>query len=149
MKKQHFYYNEQFNINEQSIDFLIERKEEYETLKRVISKYLYFIINKNLNEILTDFYFMKNLHSDVAISFNQVNIMRQKLSSIKQHYLIVTSNIYLKKQKLRTLKYLLVYLKQIKKWNDIFFSIPITNNDYSYSHKTQMITSLSSSFNNI
>ena len=43
--------NENYNLSEQSISFLIEKKEEYETLKRVISKYLYFIINQNLNEI--------------------------------------------------------------------------------------------------
>ena len=135
--------NENYNLSEQSISFLIEKKEEYETLKRVISKYLYFIINQNLNKILVDFYFLKNLNSDLVLAYNKVNIMRKKLNDIKNHYLIVTSKVYLKKKKLQTLKYVLTNLKQIKKWNDSFFSISMINNDYSYNHKAQINTSLS------
>ena len=95
--------NENYNLSEQTISFLIEKKEEYETLKRVISKYLYFIINQNLNKILVDFYFLKNLNSDLVLAYNKVNIMRKKLNDIKNHYLIVTSKVYLKKKKLQTL----------------------------------------------
>ena len=135
--------NENYNLSEQSISFLIEKKEEYETLKRVISKYLYFIINQNLNKILVDFYFLNNLNSDLVLDYNKVNIMRKKLNDIKNHYLIVTSKVYLKKKKLQTLKYVLTNLKQIKKWNDSFFSISMINNDYSYNHKAQINTSLS------
>ena len=135
--------SEYYNLSEKSISFLIEKKEEYETLKRVISKYLYFIINQNLNKILIDFNFLKTLNEDFILAYNKVNIMRQKLTNIKNHYLIVTSKVYLKKQKLQTLKYVLTNLQQIKKWNDSFFSISILNNDYSYNHKAQINTSLS------
>ena len=135
--------SEYYNLSEKSISFLIEKKEEYETLKRVISKYLYFIINQNLNKILIDFNFLKTLNEDFILAYNKVNMMRQKLTNIKNHYLIVTSKVYLKKQKLQTLKYVLTNLQQIKKWNDSFFSISILNNDYSYNHKAQINTSLS------
>ena len=80
---------------------MIEKKEKYETLKRILHKYLYFIIDQNLEKIFCDFYFLKGVHKDCQDSCIEIKNIRQKLSKIKTNYLQVSSKTLLKKQKLQ------------------------------------------------
>ena len=132
-----------FNLSTKSISFLIEKKEKYETLKRILHKYLYFIIDQNLEKIFCDFYFLKGVHRDIQDSCIEIKNIRQKLSEIKKNYLQVSSKILLKKQKLQNFLKLFKNFKKLETWYKNFDAISVSSTDYTENSKNQINNSLS------
>lgn len=146
-----------FNLSTKSIPFLIEKKERYETLKRILHKLLYFIVDQNLDRIFRGLYFIKGVHNDCGESHRKIKTLREKMSKIKKNYLLVSSQIFLKKQKLQNFLKLLQNFKKLESWyknygslsfssqNDIKNSQKQMNNSLSYSQITQLRNEIQSS----
>jgi len=125
---------EAFNHKRQilSIDscpLIAEQKEEYEIVKRNLMKYIDYIMYKNFNLLKNNTKNINTFYIRIEKSLLKIAVLKKKFGFIKNKYLLVNSEIYLKKQKLKNCQNIYNNLLKIKEFKSMYLSL--TNNKKS------------------
>ena len=114
-----------------SCSIIAEQKEEYETIKRNLNKYIDYIMNKN---IFLMKYYSKNVnlfYLKIEDSLVKISLMKKKMNFIKKHYFMTNAKIHLKKQKIINCKKIYQNLKKLQEFKKMYLSINNKNNNNS------------------
>ena len=106
-----------------SCSIIAEQKEEYETIKRNLNKYIDYIMNKNF--FLMKFY-SKNVnlfYLKIEDSLVKIELMKKKMKFIKKHFFSVNAKIHLKRQKLKNCKNIYNNLLKIREFKKMYLFI--------------------------
>ena len=107
---------------------IAEQKEEYESIKRVIEKYINYYMFKNFPIITKFSKSTNNFNTKIVNANNKISLLKKKFSKIKSKYFLVYSKIFLKKQKLKNLKEISENLKKINSFRKTY-NLIISNNN--------------------
>ena len=109
-----------------SCPLIAEQKEEYEIVKRNLMKYIDYIMYKNFNLLKNNTKNINTFYIRIEKSLLKIAVLKKKFGFIKNKYLLVNSEIYLKKQKLKNCQNIYNNLLKIKEFKSMYLSL--TNN---------------------
>ena len=115
-----------------SCSIIAEQKEEYEIIKRNLTKYIDYIMTKNFFMMK---YYSKNVnlfYLKIEDSLMKIELMKKKMKFIKKNFFITNAKIYLKKQKLTNCKNIYHNLLKIRDFKKAYLFI---NNKKNTSYK--------------
>jgi len=119
-----------------SCAIIAEQKEEYETIKRNLTKYIEYVINKNF--ILMKYY-SKNVnlfYLKIEDSLIKIELMKKRMKFIKKNFFLTHAKIYLKQQKLKNCKNIYLNLLKIREFKKTYLFINNkTNTNYKIAGK--------------
>ena len=106
-----------------SCPLIAEQKEEYEIVKRNLMKYIDYIMYKNFNLLKNNTKNINIFYIRIEKSLLKIAVLKKKFGFIKNKYLLVNSEIYLKKQKLRNCQNIYNNLLKIKEFKSKYISL--------------------------
>ena len=106
-----------------SCPLIAEQKEEYEIVKRNLTKYIDYIMYKNFNLLKNNTKNINTFYIRIEKSLLKIAVLKKKFGFIKNKYLLVNSEIYLKKQKLRNCQNIYNNLLKIKEFKSKYISL--------------------------
>ena len=114
---------------------IAEQKEEYETIKRNLTKYIDYIMNKNFYLIKNNAKNLNSFYLKIEKSLQKIDSLKKKCGIIKKKYFLFNSEIYLKKQKLNN--YIGIYsnLLKLREYKKAYLNI---TNKNSLNDKNEM-----------
>ena len=115
-----------------SCPIIAEQKEEYETIKRNLNKYIDYIMNKNFFLMK---YYSKNVnlfYLKIEDSLVKIELMKKRMKFIKKNFFLTHAKIYLKRQKLKNCKNIYLNLLKIREFKKTYLFI---NNKKSTNYK--------------
>lgn len=119
--------------NVDSTENLVNKREELETLKKVIEHYLVFVVEENFDQI-SKYSFsyqiivkalkkMNKIEHNLQVSFLQVKKSKLKMASIKTHLLETSAKFLLYKQKLKNMLQVHEIIKnKLCNWISVFLN---------------------------
>lgn len=124
---------------------LVEKKEELETKKRILTKYIDYILNNNLTYLINSFNHLRDISTQFNSAYTQEQLLKSKLASIKKHYILSSSKIIINKAKRKTLLSIHSNLIQLFKWHQeyIIFTNAHIKSIKSFKEITSLITDIS------
>ena len=118
-----------------SINFLINKREKFDLILKIISKYFDFIMEKNFNILLSE---QKKIHfyqNKIQYGLNITIHSKEILNNIKNKYLKINVQIFLKRQRLNNNIEIYKVLKKIEKMKKDYYSLEkIVNADIEKSN---------------
>ena len=138
-----------------SCPLIAEQKEEYEIVKRNLMKYIDYIMYKNFNLLKNNNKNINTFYIRIEKSLLKIAVLKKKFAFIKNKYLLVNSEIYLKKQKLKNCRNIYNNLLKIKEFKSMYLSLTnikgtnniIDKNCKSKFNKTEELISRIENFN--
>lgn len=106
-----------------SCPLIAEQKEEYEIVKRNLTKYIDYIMYKNFHLFKNNTKNLNTFYIRIEKSLVKIAVLKKKFTFIKNKYLLVNSEIYLKKQKLKNCKNIYNNLLKIKEFKSLYLSL--------------------------
>ena len=110
-----------FDNNEETMMNLIERRENLELMKKIIQYYINYIISKvekHMNKILEN---INPLNENLIDAYFDVKVHKGKLGTLKRYFLRSSSQIIIKKIKIKNIFKCLKFLKEVlvEKYNQV------------------------------
>ena len=107
----------------ESCPIIAEQKEEYEIIKRNLIKYIEYIMNKKFFLIKSSAKSFNSFYLKIEKSLLKIAILKKKFGFIKNKYFLVSSEIYLKKQKMNNCKNIYYNLLKLKEYKNMYLNI--------------------------
>ena len=130
-------YNKKQILTIDSCSIIAERKEEYETLKRNLIKYIDYIISKNYYLIKIRAKNLNSFYLKIEKSLIKIASLKKKFSIIKNKFFLVNSQVYLKRQKLNNCKNIYNNLLKLREYKRKYLYITNKNNKIKDNNKSK------------
>ena len=118
-----------------SINFLINKKEKFDSIIKIIIKYFDYIMEKNFKILLNEQIKIQEYQNKIQCLLNITLHSKEILKNIKKKYIKVNVQIFLKKQRLKNDIEIYKVLKKIEKMKSDYFQLEqIVNNDINKSN---------------
>ena len=142
------YTNKKQILTIESCPMIAEQKEEYETIKRNLIKYIDYIMNKNFYLIRSSAKNLNPFYIKIEQSLLKIGSIKKKFGIIKKKYFLTYSQIYLKKQKLYNCKNIYNNLLKLREYKKMYLNLTNTkssndnnetNNKLQYNKNIELI----------